>query len=714
MTENHAHSSFSRWQGLAAALSVLALALWALALPAWMLRLALLRPVFYQQVFRQSDVGAWLPLALASEWLERVPPVAWPPWIPRDPGALQACLQDALAAPAVEFLIVQQGPAWAHWAVEDVAASPPPLLAVALQRQFHSPQGERLRECFWAALPACPPPASESLPGEPSSASDALAAIPHSPFPMLNSQAPCLPADPADWPAVGLAQRAWWETFTADAVEWLAEQQRQWMVALPPRLAWTRWMWVPPVAALALTALAVALASGRSRWWMAATPLLGAGVFALTLGAAGFLDLFNPWSVLPVAVAPAWLISLWPPLWSAMSREVGLLLLIAGALSLTAGLVGAFLATEGRAARTGLLLLAALALGGAYAVLPLSALAPLAPLPGLASFLTPTPWPTLTSTPTVTPTVPYWPVTPGTPWPTPAGDLNARAEARGCFTAPEPALALHAGEDALWVIGAQRAYRYDAARLLPVRENAHPLPVTLATFHPSGAEVALIGEEGVHFYALPTWERALWSRVRTLSRSEAAVYVTGAEQLALGLDNGYLWVIRTSTGGIAWLLKSHAVPVTALAAHPSKPWVLSGGADGSLQLWDLATGASLGELVGHTEAVSAVAFSVDGAGAVSADVGGLLTLWDVAHLQMVQQRQLEDGDAITAWAVTPTGIVGGAESGALVWGASDMRLEVVPLFAQPITALARTPQGALFVAAADGQVCVLTTLDFGF
>ncbi len=671
-------------QRVALALSLLALVLWAVSLPAWTLRLAVLRPTFYQQTLRQSRLASWLPFTLSQELLARIPASDWSPWVARDAPTLRACLEPVFSPAEIEALAVHQGPAWARWALGEY---PAPSLTATLDAYLTGPRGEKLRECFWATLPPCEADLSE-----------------------MPESAICRPRDPADKPVVGLAQRAWWENFTADTLAWLAEQERAEIAPRVPPFAWAQWLWIPPVAALALTLLAVALTRGSTRWWIIAMPLLGGGVFGLTLGAAGYFGIINPWSVLPATRSPTWLVPLWPTLWHALGQVLGLFLMLTGALSLAGSMLWIFLAVQGRAARTGVLLFSAVLMGLAYSLLPLTPLMNPAPLPAAPGLVTATPWPTLTPTPTVTPTVPYWPVTPGTPWPTPVSGLSARAEIGGCFSAPEPALALYAGEHAVWIVGSHRVYRYDASRLLPVQDSAHPQEITLATFRPAGDEVALVGEEGVHFYALPAWERSLWSRVRTLSRSSAAVYVTGQDNLALGLDNGYVWVARASTGGIVWLLKSHDVPVTALAAHPTEPWVLSGAVDGTLQLWDLATGESRGTLPAHPDAARAVTFSADGTQALTADAAGQITLWDVARLREVRQYLLED-DAITRWAVTDAGVVGGTDAGALVWIGENLTLESRPLFTQPITALARDPRGALFVAAADGQVCVLTVTE---
>jgi WD40 repeat protein len=58
--------------------------------------------------------------------------------------------------------------------------------------------------------------------------------------------------------------------------------------------------------------------------------------------------------------------------------------------------------------------------------------------------------------------------------------------------------------------------------------------------------------------------------------------------------------------------------------------VVSGSGDGTVRLWDAATGAALQTLEGHTDWVTSVAFSPDGKQVVSGSGDRTVRLWDAA------------------------------------------------------------------------------------
>ena len=80
----------------------------------------------------------------------------------------------------------------------------------------------------------------------------------------------------------------------------------------------------------------------------------------------------------------------------------------------------------------------------------------------------------------------------------------------------------------------------------------------------------------------------------------------------------------------------------AVAIAPDGTWLASGGDDGSVRIWDPATGQQRATLTGHAGPVTAVAIAPDGTWLASA--GGVATgsvrIWDPAT---GQQRATLDG-----------------------------------------------------------------------
>jgi WD40 repeat protein len=98
--------------------------------------------------------------------------------------------------------------------------------------------------------------------------------------------------------------------------------------------------------------------------------------------------------------------------------------------------------------------------------------------------------------------------------------------------------------------------------------------------------------------------------------------------------------------------------------------LLTTSSDGSVQLWDVATGKELRRLVGGKEGVGAAAFNPAYAAQVaSGDDGGRLRVWDVTTGKELASFAAHK-KAVTALAFSPDGrtlATGGADGVVSLW-----------------------------------------------
>ncbi len=151
-------------------------------------------------------------------------------------------------------------------------------------------------------------------------------------------------------------------------------------------------------------------------------------------------------------------------------------------------------------------------------------------------------------------------------------------------------------------------------------------------------------------------------------------------------------------------------PVRTVAVTPDGARAVSGGEDGTVRVWDLATGQQQAALTGHTDWVRAVAVTADGARAVSGGDDGTVRVWDLGTGQ--QQAALTGhGQPVRAVAVTPDGaraVSGGADGTVRVWDLATGQQEAeLTGHDRPVWAVAVTPDGARAVSGGgDGTVRV--------
>ena len=102
---------------------------------------------------------------------------------------------------------------------------------------------------------------------------------------------------------------------------------------------------------------------------------------------------------------------------------------------------------------------------------------------------------------------------------------------------------------------------------------------------------------------------------------------------AVEFDTVVLEAVEVATA-LKATFEGHIDGVRSVAFSPEGSTLASGSGDGTVRLWDVATGHSIAELTGHTAQARSVAFSSDGNILASGSHDSTVRLWDVNTRQL--------------------------------------------------------------------------------
>jgi tricorn protease-like protein len=188
--------------------------------------------------------------------------------------------------------------------------------------------------------------------------------------------------------------------------------------------------------------------------------------------------------------------------------------------------------------------------------------------------------------------------------------------------------------------------------------------------------------------------------------AQAVAFAPDGKSLAVAGRDGTIRLWDMATGKKLREWSAHLGEARSVAFSPDGKAVASGGDDFQVYVWEVATGKPLRRLQGHDDVVAAVAFSPDGNTLASAGQDTTVRLWDLAGGK--GPRVLEGHRSwVQSLSFSPDGkllISGGRDARVLLWDVTAGK-QVRRLHGEQgqVWAVAFSPDGRTVASAGNGE-----------
>lgn len=218
-----------------------------------------------------------------------------------------------------------------------------------------------------------------------------------------------------------------------------------------------------------------------------------------------------------------------------------------------------------------------------------------------------------------------------------------------------------------------------------------------------------------HDQTAKLWDASTLELLRTWSDYTNVVwgiaFSADGNLLATGSERngqGDITIYETDSGKVRWHFQDHRRLVVALAFHPTKPLLASASLDGSVRLWDIKEGQSLGLLHQFDQSVHRLAFRPDGRWLAGACHDHHVVLWNFDTPEQLKARtpdRVLSGHKNAVWAVAFDSdgrtLASAADDGTIVlWDASTFhKITTLRADVAGIRALTFSGDGEMLAAA---------------